>query len=175
MDEQQPGIFDNGDQTDQEPNKRERGDLTDSTESRQLYSEVGERVQELAGNQNPTGGDIPKQENSAPRNENLVAERFSQDTPRNGANEMTSQRMERRPLPRDTGQPGQSSGIDDQPLVPDDAFEQTPLPLDRAPITGSAPAPDNETPPYRGESDTMPFGEGDEIRNWTTGLGEQQG
>jgi hypothetical protein len=63
----------------------------------------------------------------------------------------------------------------DQPLVPDNAFSSTPTPETPAPITSTAPAPQNETSPYQGETETMPFTEGDKIRGWTTGLGEERG
>ncbi len=169
--EDRPGLFDDGDHTEEKGNARLKGELTDPNESDQLFSEVGERVQEMAGNDDPRSRDVREQEQAALPNDNLVADRFDQEPPRGNENIASPQTAQSSESAPDIA----GGANDNQPLVPDDAFQETPLPLRGVPVTGAAPAPQNETSPYQGQDSELPFGEDDKVRNWTTGVGEQQG
>ncbi|HZQ09521.1 MAG TPA: hypothetical protein VFD70_23290 [Anaerolineae bacterium] len=58
----------------------------------------------------------------------------------------------------------------DQPLVPDGAFSGT----RRIKTPEAVTQNQDEVAPYREHDGSVLFGEGDKIRHWTTGLGEQE-
>lgn len=166
MDEQHAGMFEQGDHTPEK--ERERGNLTDTNESRQVYAQVGDRLQEMAGNAEQ---DSEKRgTGEAPPNENLIAERF--DT----ISETPGSTRDTRNLGGGIAPGNQPEEVtDEQPLVPDNAFSRGETPTGTTQITSMSPGPGNETAPYQGETQTMPFTEGDENRGWTSGQGEDSG
>lgn len=136
---QRPDIFDDDDRADESTVQRAKSKLTDPSESKELYSEIGEGVQKLAG----------------------------------GTKRVETDRLR---VIENTQTDSDPPFLDDEsPLLPDGAFVTAPSPDTPVPITYAAPGPETETSPYEGISGTIPFGEGDEIRGWTTGLGEEEG
>lgn len=120
MDEQKPGIFENGDHDDSRTNERD-GRFTDKQESQELISNLGERAQVVAGGEKPRKrgrrkADKPKEQ--APTNaENPITDRFGDEiVPPGTENETSPYGGERHTSPFTDGDKthGWSSGVGEQ-------------------------------------------------------------
>ncbi len=120
---------------------REGETPTEASDAGELYSELGERVYEVAGTEEP----------------------IDVDTNRN--------RSKRKGQPRAKRAARQQDAATSEPtVVPDGAFSGT-----REIKTPEAMVENqDETAPYQEPKGSAPFDEGDKVRDWTTGVGEQE-